>query len=245
MTNALSTILFENIGIIQSFLVTSLLIIIVIAIIALLEWLKEKRRKNLIPDPKLCQLNKKYPGLIVLLSLPNKKFPEEEKSRNKAINEYYDEWKNRIDKAYDNFEALQELFEVIGIGQTFKAIYCHSGKLRNCWLIYSNESHPNVRVVKYFTKKNTKKTVSVYPIEIKNPNNIQSIKPEIMSIYRNAEKYYLNQEDIISDFTGGTKVMSAAVVVSCIPQNRHIEYVEQSTNEIIEVEIHAEDLINQ
>jgi hypothetical protein len=179
------------------------------------------------------------------LSLPNKKFPADEKARNRAINEYYNEWKNRIDKAYGNIESLQQLFKVIGIGQTFKAIYCHIGILRNCWLIYSGESQPNVRVVEYFIKKISKNTVSVDKIEIENPNNIQSIKPKIISIYENAEKYHLNQEDIISDFTGGTKVMSAAIVVSCIPKNRHIEYVEQSTNEIIEVEVHAEDVVGQ
>lgn len=70
---------------------------------------------------------------------------------------------------------------------------------------------------------------------VDDPNYIQRL---IQSIYIDAESKGISESKIIADYTGGTKSMTAGMVIACASPNRYLEYIIQSDSRaIMEVDI--------
>lgn len=214
--------------------------VIVSVIAVFLKIIEEKRRyrlKELTGKAKVeeGELERKYKGLILFVSLP----PKEEK----------EEWINNSKRLIDNItslndvENLSSVFEIRGIGQTIKAIAHHLGELKYCWMIYSKESKDTLKVIRYFINKFANKTINDIPVHVSNVSaGIKEIKETVTGIYNDSSKDIFKSE-IISDITGGTKAMTAGMVLACIPKDHRIEYVEQVSNNLIELKDITPDIV--
>jgi hypothetical protein len=70
---------------------------------------------------------------------------------------------------------------------------------------------------------------------VDDPNYIQKL---IQYIYLDAQAKGISESKIIADYTGGTKSMTAGMVIACASPQRHLEYITQSEQiPIMEVDI--------
>jgi uncharacterized membrane protein YeaQ/YmgE (transglycosylase-associated protein family) len=202
------------------FIIASVLAIIVATIHSLYKSWKRKQLKNVSFEP----LDETYKGLIVSIS---------------KINEAKEEVINKINSVNDinNLEDLKKLFELRGVGQTFRAIIHHRKELEVCWLLHTDGSMEAKEVVEWFIKKFCLKLITIIPIRIEDPYNLKSIHKAVNEIYvKGLEEAKLHETDVIADITGGTTPMSSAIILACTSADRDIEYVEQDTNQLKKVE---------
>ena len=147
------------------FIIASVLAIIVATIHSLYKSWKRKQLKNVSFEP----LDETYKGLIVSISM---------------INEAKEEIINKINSVNDinNHEDLNKLFELRGVGQTFRAIIHHRKELEVCWLLHTEGSMEAKDVVESFIKKFLKLKYTI-PIRIEDPYNLKSIRKAVDEIY--------------------------------------------------------------
>jgi hypothetical protein len=225
--NVLSNWVYQEFGYLTAIVSTVVLIAFVLLVIFLAIHItpryKDRKReqlKNIIFEP----LGDRYKGLIVSIS---------------RLNDAKEEIINKIDSIKDinNLEDLNKLFELRGVGQTFRAIIHHRKELEVCWLLYTEGSVEGKEVVEHFIKKFGLSLINTIPIFIEDPYNIKSIHKSINGIYvKGLEEANLHETDVIADITGGTTPMSSAIILACTSSDRNIEYVEQNTNALIKVE---------
>jgi hypothetical protein len=113
--------------------------------------------------------------------------------------------------------------------------------LTHCWLVTSQ--HPiqesdlksqgtsgelvssawaNAQALKSLYTGKVKK-IYVRTIDPQDPENIFQV---IEHIYAVAKRLDFEQKDLVADFTGGTKMMSAGMVLACVPEDRDLEYMQ-------------------
>ncbi len=211
-------------------IVVILIIIITIFIIKLRDKLSRKEIKNTIDSRKLKD---QYKGLIAFISEPPKKYIDSPESKMKWISTNKD-----IIKQFATTKNSAQVVDIQGIGTIFKAFIHHSERLNHCWLIHSKQSAINVELVDYFLKEVFRNKIQPEFIEITNPDDCKLINEVINNIYEKLPGG-LTEKDVISDITAGNKPMTAGMIISCLPPQRKIEYVEQSEKELIEIEINA------
>ena len=147
-------------------------------------------------------------------------------------------------KLYVIDKGLYKIYQVRGIGQTFRAIKHHCGALEKCWMLCSGDVKESEELVKHFTKKFSKKTVQVEPIPLIELNNIEEIYKKVDHIYREMiKKNRLDETDVIADLTGGTVIMSCAMIFACLSPQRDMEYVEQKTYNLIKIEENVSEIV--
>ena len=143
-------------------------------------------------------------------------------------------------------KGLYKIFKVRGVGQTFRAIKHHCGKLEKCWMLCSGDVEDSQELVDHFINKFSKNTAKAKPIPLDNPNNIIDVYNKIDMIYTKEIKVInLDETDVIADLTGGTALMSCAMIFACRSPKRDLEYVEQNTynlnkikENVAEIEFH-------
>lgn len=229
--NFFSNILSDNLGDSRSLLLSGFLMSLLIFLLIIHEKIKERYMEEFIDSSIVNKkLGGEYKGLIAFVS-DNKIKGDKEKR------EYLEKCKKEI-RSYKETSNVDEIAGIRGIGQTFRALDYHlkTGKLRHCWLIYSDQSGINVDVIKSFFEIVTGNAIKPEFAKIKNPNESKDIKEIIDGIYRDLPAD-LKETDIIADITAGNKPMTAAMVLSCLNSDRNIEYIEQSENELIEIHI--------
>ncbi len=146
------------------------------------------------------------------------------------------------DKAPEkNPEYIEELVRKSGsltaellegpIGSILKAIQHHKRDLRHCWLIASEDSKPYFGPLKHACQK-------YFPeVNLHDPITVADVYAKIDGVYNAAHEVFhkceeetngqVRQADIITDVTGGTKIMSIAVAMACLDRDRQIQYIEQ------------------
>jgi len=225
--NVLSSWVYQEFGyltaIVSAVVLIALVLLVIFLAIHITPWYKDRKReqlKNIIFEP----LGDRYKGLIVSIS---------------RLNDAKEEIINKIDSIKDinNLEDLNKLFELRGVGQTFRAIIHHRKELEVCWLLHTEGAVEGKEVVEHFIKKFGLSLINTIPIFIEDPYNIKSIHKTINEIYvKGLEEVNLHETDVIADITGGTTPMSSAIILACTSSDRNIEYVEQNTNALIRVE---------
>jgi len=146
-------------------------------------------------------------------------------------------------KIFEINKVLNKLYTERGIGQTFRAIKHHCGELEKCWLLYSKDVEDNKDVLDKYIIKVSKKTVDVDFIELTDHTKVECISKIINTIYTEIiNEPDLDETDVIADMTGGTAIMSCAMVLSCLDQQRDLEYVEQDTKTLIEIKENVSEI---
>lgn len=187
---------------------------------------KEKKRIKVVAWTKSNALVDRYKGFISFVSAP---------PRNKEGKAWFEEAKIAIDNALESSD-YSAVTDLQSIGQTLKAIHHHLPKLKECWLLHSDDSIMNVEIIKYFLRRHINSFYEPNLILINNPNDSDEMKSKIDAIFDKLPDG-LKASDVIADITVGNKPMTAAMILSCM-SGRNIEYVEQSPEKkIIMIEI--------
>lgn len=194
------------------------LVLIAIAFKYILFIKDERKKAELKANPTSELLQEKYKGLIVSVSL---------------ITESKKDILDKIDaiKSLNDKDGLELIYTTRGIGQTFRAIIHHLGELTNCWLLCTGDAEMSKELVEYFIKKFSK-SIRVHPRKINDPFKVEETFNVINKIYsEEIKKCALNENQVIADLTGGTAIMSCAMVLSCLSPDRDMEYVLQKDKE--------------
>ncbi|AKB78435.1 hypothetical protein MSHOH_1952 [Methanosarcina horonobensis HB-1 = JCM 15518] len=233
-------------------IITTFFIFVIISVfIIVFDFLLSRNRNK--KSVELKELQNKYKGLIVSISkikVPDKEVVgliDEVSKLEKNIKSNLKIAKNSVDvrsleKQLDNLYI--KLFGIEGIGQTFRAIMKHQGKLKVCWLLYTDKSENEKDIVIHFLKK-VQPDMIPRPILIENPSSLTSIHKTVNTeIFSNEieelnsldDDLKLEESDVISDITGGTKLMSGAIIMACMVfPERNMQYVDQDSIELIDV----------
>lgn len=97
---------------------------------------------------------------------------------------------------------------------TYIAIRYHldAGRLKYVWLLASNEGMKNANQLRELF--NARVTVEIVPIQ--NILTINETYAAVRAVYtRKADQMGIPTEDLIADYTGGTKPMSAGMILAC------------------------------
>lgn len=102
-----------------------------------------------------------------------------------------------------------------------KAIQFHSEKLERIWLLATKDAAvlANELQAEFAT---VKCNVTIIPLD--DPWNLPAVKTIVEKIYRE-QLGGLAEEEVIADFTGGTKPMTVGMIFACLSPSRHLEYV--------------------
>lgn len=230
LIGVLSNVISQQFGY-KAILPIAIVLLLIFLLMFITFWYEEKKRRRLEAKPTSETLRVRYKGLIASISL---------------ITETKDQIISKIDsvKNLEDAEGLGELYKVRGIGQTFRAIKHHLGRLEVCWLLCTGDVKNGKELVEYFIKKFSSRTVKVKPVPLESPNEIESVYKVINEIYvKGREEDNLEEKEVIADVTGGTTIMSSAMTLACISPDRDIEYVEQKTYNLIKIDENISEVI--
>lgn len=112
------------------------------------------------------------------------------------------------------------------------AIKAHLGNLQHCWII----DGPDIPGAKPTSRENAdqiiqtyralKPTVAFYIKELDDEHNPERAFHLVQAIYHEALAHGLAEHDIVADYTGGTKSMTAGMVLACsASEDRNAQYM--------------------
>jgi len=102
--------------------------------------------------------------------------------------------------------------------------------LTHCWLLYGSEEDGELsskanaeQLEKEFSAKNI--SVEIWPLA--DPHDIKEVFHAVQTIYQIAEnKYHLLPDQIIADYTGGTKSMTVGMILAALEKDADLQYLE-------------------
>jgi hypothetical protein len=194
LVNVLSDLLGQKYGAINAITIILIALVLSLLTIPLYSWVEGKKRERLRNNriPSFEPVKEKYRGLIVSIS---------------RINETKGELIELITKVKDTkgIEGVAELYEIRGVGQTFRAIAHHLGVLEFCWLLFTEQSKEAKDVVVYFINEFASGTVKQIPVPVDDPSNIKNTYKVVSEIYgKGLGEVNLRETEVIADITGGT-----------------------------------------
>jgi hypothetical protein len=176
-----------------------------------------------------------FKALICCVSAPSA--AEAEKQRQQLLAE--------VEKASTLNDTLRNF---TGFGSVLRAAEHHRGSLEDCWLIASEDSRPYFEPLKSAFRK-------FFPdVLLHAPVTVKDVYAKIDDVYQKTHMVFdrceadtdgrIKPRDIITDVTGGTKIMSIAVAMACLDAERHLQYIEQKTRkDFYEIDITWEKVI--
>ena len=117
-----------------------------------------------------------------------------------------------------------------GISSAERAIRHHhaGGSLEHCWLVTGGPE--SERSAAGLVEKLVGEGISMarlHPVSLKVPDadNPEAVYRAIDRIYRDAAAKGLRDDDVIGDYTGGTKSMTAGMILACASPRRHLQFM--------------------
>lgn len=102
-----------------------------------------------------------------------------------------------------------------------KALEYHGDQLERVWLIASDDAEDMAEQIKQ-EFESAQCRIKVIPLG--NPFEPLHTKQAIELIY-NSQLEGLTEADVVADFTGGTKPMSAGMIFACLSPQRRLQYI--------------------
>ncbi|AFY71098.1 hypothetical protein Pse7367_2845 [Thalassoporum mexicanum PCC 7367] len=158
-------------------------------------------------------------GLIVVMSRKNSKIPEP--AAEVAIKHHLQG--NKLEHCWiictnDSFEYAGEMLKKLEGEQLLQS--------RNIHFYYGDNYKP---------LKEQGLSLLIPSNEKDNPNHINKV---VNAIYLDANEKGLEETDLIADYTGGTKSMTAGMILACASPDRRLQYISQSDkNPIMEIRL--------
>lgn len=205
----------------QFFVVVGLVLILLslIYLTRLTSWLKRWSARlpfvQSVPvEPNVKPLDRTYPGLVVAMSA------KEDSPAERAILHH---WNNGT-----------------------------APHLQHCWLICTQRSLPYAQhMVQRLIEKGVTEAVTIhygsYPLETDDPVDapLNLLIPDehlddphythrlVNAIYADAEQKGLDESEVVADYTGATKNLTAGILLACLTPDRPLEYLTQQENPIL------------
>lgn len=117
-----------------------------------------------------------------------------------------------------------------------RAVAYHSGKLEYVWAMVSDEAKDSFQVFEAVLKKTFPK-VKCRQIPLKDANDPIAIKDDVNSAYRQAIQFGLSEEQVTTDITGGSAIMSVGGALACVRSRRRLQYLRQDNFQFIAVPV--------
>lgn len=136
------------------------------------------------------------------------------------------------------------------IGAILKAMEHHRHLLRHCWFVVSDASEPYFQALK-------KACVKFFPlVTLHEPERVSDVYHKVDDVYNATHRIFdrcgpetngeLSAKNVITDVTSGTTVMSIAVAMACLDDDRTIEYIEQKDRkDIYEIDVSWEKITHR
>jgi hypothetical protein len=152
-----------------------------------------------------------------------------------------------LEQLVDSSQWLEPPLKNSPIGAILKAIEHHRPVLRHCWFIVSEASESYFKVLK-------KACAKFFPaVTLHEPERVIDVYHKVDDVYNATHRIFnrcgpetdgeLSAKDVITDVTSGTTVMSIAVAMACLDDDRRIEYIEQKDRkDIYEIDVSWEKI---
>lgn len=230
-----------------SFLVNVGYIFVFIFWLWMLQIASTPKRLCMLPSVKPAELEKAYQGIVLILSKPYKLKPNE-------INETMSQ------ELSANPDNPTNLYAIRSIGQLFKGLYKHKRNLRYVWPIVSEDSMPFRDCIDRFlenyipgakraghNENGNGLSGCLLPQCNEGTEMIKNVKNIVSKIYaeENLAELGLKKQDVILDMSGGTKTMTIGAVFGAIDEEIDIQYVEQTSNQLISVSITPDNVLDK
>jgi len=214
-----------------------LLVLILLAVIYFTNitgWIADRIKGSLIalgfmPEEKIANvvpLEQTYKGLIVLMSSKPVDSPAE------AAVRHHLKLRNQNNLSDKNEQRTTESFQ-------------ENNSLKYCWIVCTNRTWEYARQMVDRLKQSGAEDVRFYygsePVKnvedaeemlsllipdhkVDDPNHVRKL---VEGIYAIAKQQGLDETDIIADYTGGTKGMTAGLLLACTRPARSLQYISQ------------------
>ena len=189
------------------FAIITLLIVLAIALTNLSQWFI-RRPTSIQPKP----LTATFPGLIVIASIAP---PRVKSAAQAAIEHHWDEGAGNLrhcwiicggQKSQDHARSIIDQMQ----GQI--AVINDNDNATEFWLTHAHDPERQLQI--YFKK--------LEPEATDDPNETFKL---VNQIYEEAAQASIEPSDVIADYTGGTKSMTAGIVLACANPERRIEFM--------------------
>lgn len=170
---------------------------------------------------------------------------EEFKQQNKifTLKEISDEvvrrLKEKIPQLTDNERQVWECMATVAgtpIFAALRAVAYHSQSLRYMWIIVSKEAETFFKILEILIKKVFPK-VKCYKIELEDANDITAIQAVVNKAYQDAKNLGLSEDQVTTDITGGSAIMSVGGALACVRSRRRLQYLRQDNFQFIAIPV--------
>jgi hypothetical protein len=153
----------------------------------------------------------------------------------------------QLEELVESSTSLDPPLKNSPIGAILKAMDYHRALLRHCWFIVSEASEPYFKALR-------KACAKFFPgVTVHEPERVSDVYRKVDDVYNATHKIFercgpetngeLSAKDVITDVTSGTTVMSIAVAMACLDDDRAIEYIEQKDRkDIYEIDVSWEKI---
>jgi hypothetical protein len=187
---------------------------------------------------RVLPIERRFKGLICLVSAP---FPA---STNPA------ESPEAIGELIRTNDAPTEELLDRRIGSTLKAIQHHLGVLTHCWLVGSKDSTPYIELIEAACKKYFPSVLLLRPVIVDDVyNKVDDSLKAVHEIFERCGQQthgQIHTPDLVTDITGGNKIMSIGASLACIDRDRSMEYLEQGDRKTFhEIDVTLEKILQR
>ncbi|MFN3422876.1 MAG: hypothetical protein ACK40X_14280, partial [Armatimonadota bacterium] len=151
--------------------------------------------------------------------------------------------RNRLEgESGDKIESEKQIWRCVAsladtpIIAALRAVAFHSDKLEHVWAMVSDEAKDSFQVFEAVLKKAFPK-VKCHQIPLKDANDPIAIKDAVNSAYQQAIQFGLSEEQVTTDITGGSAIMSVGGALACVRSKRRLQYLRQDNFQFIAVPV--------
>jgi len=162
---------------------------------------------------------------------------EKLKDLNKVIRQRREMGRN-VPPPKDWMEALADT----PLAPPFYAIAYHYQKLEHLWIVVTEQTKGDELSLFREICRRLNAEFQIHELELKNSDDLPSIQQVVNAAYKQAESLGLPENEVTTDITSGSSLMSAGSVLACVRSQRRVQYLNQTTYELQEVPVGVENV---
>jgi hypothetical protein len=167
---------------------------------------------------------------------------EDLKNLNKVIRQ-----RREMEKMKRNVPPPKNWMEALAdtpLAPPFYAIAYHYQKLEHLWIVVTEQTKGDeLSLFREICRRlNANAKFQIHELELRNPDDLPSIQQVVNAAYKQAESLGLPENEVTTDITSGSSLMSAGSVLACVRSQRRVQYLNQTTYELQEVPVGVENV---
>jgi len=165
---------------------------------------------------------------------------EDLKNLNKVIRQ-----RREMEKMKRNVPPPKNWMEALAdtpLAPPFYAIAYHYQKLEHLWIVVTEQTKGDELSLFREICLRLNAEFQIHELELRNPDDLPSIQQVVNAAYKQAESLGLPENEVTTDITSGSSLMSAGSVLACVRSQRRVQYLNQTTYELQEVPVGVENV---